>query len=159
MLSLTREYALAELAAYPDFEREARRRWVRWYLDFAHNYAGEDWEEWIHYNQLEPEEGNLRAVLHWCEDKEHYEAVRDLWLLLSHYANLYAYWDNRFWLQWLIEQSERRGEWSCFVKIIVRKSWLLIRECSSVSLKEADKILRRTWILRDHADLCVSGCT
>ncbi|MBC1224545.1 AAA family ATPase [Nostoc sp. UCD121] len=158
MLSLTREYALAELAAYPDFEKEARRRWVRWYLDFAHNYAGEDWEKWIHYNKLEPEEGNLRAVLHWCEDKEHYEAVRDLWLLLSHYANLYAYWDDRLdWLQWLIEQSERRGEWSCFVKIIVRKSWLLIRECSSVSLKEADKILRRTWILRDHADLCVQA--
>ncbi|BBD65046.1 hypothetical protein NIES4072_12900 [Nostoc commune NIES-4072] len=101
---------------------------------------------------------NLRAVLYWCKDQDRYEAVRDLWMLLIHYANVYAYWDDRLdWLQWLIEQSERRGEWSSFVKIIVRKSWLLIRECSSVSLKEADKILRRTWILRDHADLCVQA--
>ncbi|MEH2351235.1 MAG: NB-ARC domain-containing protein [Nostoc sp.] len=158
MLSLTREYALAELAAYPDFEKEARRRWVKWYLDFAHNYAGEDWEKWIHYNKLEAEEGNLRAVLHWCEDQEHYEAVRDLWLLLNHYMDLYAYWDDRLdWLQWLIEQSERRGEWSSLVKFIVCKSWLLIRECSCVSLKEADEILQRAWILREHADLCVQA--
>ncbi|WP_244141962.1 hypothetical protein [aff. Roholtiella sp. LEGE 12411] len=53
MLSLTREYALAELAAYPDFEKEARRRWVKWYLDFAYSYAGEDWEKWIHYNSAQ----------------------------------------------------------------------------------------------------------
>ncbi|MDM9585362.1 tetratricopeptide repeat protein [Nostoc sp. GT001] len=158
MLSLTREYALAELAAYPDFEKEARNRWVKWYLDFAHSYADEDWEKWIHYNKLEPEEANLRTVLYWCKDQDRYEAVRDLWMLLIHYANVYAYWDDRLdWLQWLIEQSERRGEWSSFVKITVRKSWLLIRECSSVSLKEADEILQRTWILRDHADLCVQA--
>lgn len=158
MLSLTREYALAELAADPDFEREARRRWVRWYLNFAHSFAGEDSEKWIHYNKLEEEQGNLRAVLYWCKDQEHYEVVRDLWLLLSQYANLYAYWDDRLdWLQWLIQQSERRGEWSSLVKIIIRKSWLLIRECSSLSLKEADEILRRTWVLRDHADLCVQA--
>jgi Tetratricopeptide repeat len=158
MLSLTREYALAELAAYPDFEREARRRWVRWYLDFADNYAGEDWEKWIHYNKLKEEERNLRAVLYWCKDQDHYAEVRDLWLLLNHYANLYAYWDDRLdWLQWLIEQSERRGEWSSLVKIMIRKTWLLIRECSPQSLKEADEMLRRAWVLREHADLCVQA--
>lgn len=158
MLSLTREYALAELAAYPDFEKEARRRWVKWYLDFAYSYAGEDWEKWIHYDRIEEEEGNLRAVLYWCKDQDHYQEVRSLWLLLNHYANLYAYWDDRLdWLQWLIEQSERRGEWSSLVKFMIRKTWLLIRECSEQSLKEADEMLRRAWVLRDHADLCVQA--
>ncbi|WP_193197183.1 tetratricopeptide repeat protein [Nostoc sp. MG11] len=158
MLSLTREYALAELAAYPDFEKQARRRWVKWYLDFAYSYAGEDWEKWIHYDRIEEEEGNLRAVLYWCKDQDHYEEVRSLWLLLNHYANLYAYWDDRLdWLQWLIEQSERRGEWSSLVKFMIRKTWLLIRECSEQSLKEADEMLRRAWVLRDHADLCVQA--
>ncbi|MFN6571140.1 AAA family ATPase [Dendronalium sp. ChiSLP03b] len=160
MLSLTREYALAELAGYPDFEREARRRWVTWYLDFARSYAGEDWEKWIHYNKIEQEEGNLRAVLYWCKDQDHYAQVRDLWLLLNHYANLYAYWDDRLdWLQWLVEQTERRGEWSSLVKIIIRKTWLLIRECSDRSLKQADEMLRRAWVLRDCADLdlCVQA--
>ncbi|MEH2420003.1 MAG: NB-ARC domain-containing protein [Nostoc sp.] len=158
MLSLTREYALAELAADPDFEREARRRWVRWYLNFAHSYAGEDSEKWIHYNKLEEEQGNLRAVLYWCKDQDCYEAVRDLWLLLNHYVNLYAYWDDRLdWLQWLIEQSERRGEWSSLVKFMIRKTWLLIWECSPQSLKEAGEILQRAWFLGDHADLCVQA--
>jgi NB-ARC domain len=158
MLSLTREYALAELAAYPDFEKEARQRWVKWYLDFAHSYAGEDWEKWIHYNKLEQEEGNLRAVLYWCKDQDHYQEVRDLWLLLNHYANLYAYWDDRLdWLQWLIEQSERRGEWSSLVKIMIRKTWLLIRECSLQSLKDASEMLQRVWVLREHTDLCVQS--
>ncbi|MBD2694652.1 ATP-binding protein [Anabaena catenula FACHB-362] len=158
MLSLTREYALAELAAYPDFEKEARQRWVKWYLDFAHSYAGEDWEKWIHYNKLEQEEGNLRAVLYWCKDQDHYQEVRDLWLLLNHYANLYAYWDDRLdWLKWLIEQSERRGEWSSLVKIMIRKTWLLIRECSPQSLKDANEMLQRVWVLREHTDLCVQA--
>ncbi|MEH2046609.1 NB-ARC domain-containing protein [Nostoc sp.] len=158
MLSLTREYALAQLAAYPDFEREARRRWVRWYLDFAYSYGGEDWEKWIHYNRLKEEEGNLRAVLYWCKNQDHYVEVRDLWLLLNHYANLYAYWDDRLdWLQWLIEQSERRGEWSSLVKFMIRKTWLLIRECSPQSLTQADEILQRAWVLRDHADSWVQA--
>jgi hypothetical protein len=158
MLSLTREYVLAELAAYPDFEKEARRRWVRYYLDFAQRNAGEDWEKWIHYSKLDEEQGNLREVLYWCKDQDRYEEVRDLWLLLYHYANLYAYWDDRLdWLQWLIEQSERRNEWSSFIKFSIRKSWLLIRMCSQQNLQEAEEILRRTWILRDHADLCVQA--
>jgi LuxR family glucitol operon transcriptional activator len=158
MLSLTREYALAELAAYPEFEQEARRRWVKWYLNFAQSYAGEDWEKWIHYDKLEEEQGNLREVLYWCKDQDHYQEVRDLWLLLNHYANLYAYWDDRLdWLQWLIEQSERRGEWSSLVKIMIRKTWLLIRECSQQSLKDADEMLQRAWVLRDHTDLCVQA--
>ncbi|MEH2206782.1 MAG: NB-ARC domain-containing protein [Nostoc sp.] len=158
MLSLTREYALAQLAAYPDFEREARMRWVRWYLDFAYSYGGEDWEKWIHYNRLKEEEGNLRAVLYWCKNQDHYAEIRDLWLLLNHYANLYAYWGDRLdWLQWLIEQSERRGEWSSLVKFMIRKTWLLIRECSPQSLTQADEILQRAWVLRDRADSCVQA--
>lgn len=158
MLSLTREYALAQLAADANFEKEARIRWVKWYLDFAHTYAGEDWEKLIHYNKLEEEHGNLRAVLYWCKDQGYYEQVRDLWLLLNHYANLYADWDERLdWLQWLIEESKRRSEWSSFVKIVIRKSWLLIRECSEQSLFEAEEILQPTWVLRDRADLCVQA--
>nr|AEU11004.1 hypothetical protein [Nostoc sp. 152] len=158
MLSLTREYALAELAADPDFEKEARQRWVKWYLNFARSYAGEDWEKWIHYKKLEEEQGNLRAVLYWCKDQDHYQEVRDLWLLLNHYANLYGYWDDRLdWLQWLIEQSQRRGEWSSLIKIIIHKTWLLIRECSVQSLKDADEMLGRAWVLREHTDLCVQA--
>lgn len=156
MLSLTREYALAQLAAYPNFEQEARIRWVNWYLDFAHTNAGEDWEKRIYYDKLEEEHGNLGSVLYWCKNQDYYQHVRDLWLLLNHYANLYADWDERLnWLEWLIDESQRRCETSSLVKIMIRKSWLLIRECSEQSLREADEILQQTWILSHDADLCV----
>ncbi len=158
MLSLTREYAFAELAAFPKFEREARLCWVNWYLDFASSYAGEDWEKWVNYNKLGDEEGNLRAVLNWCKHQDRYEKVRDFWLLLSHYVNLYAYWDDRLdWLEWLIQQSERRGEWSYFVQFVIRKSWLLIRLCDDKSLKEAEEILQRTWVLHKYVDFDVQA--
>lgn len=158
MLSLTREYALAELAVFPKFERQARLRWVNWYLDFASSYAGEDWEKWVNYSKLEDEEGNLRTVLNWCKHQDLYEKVRDLWLLLSHYVNLYAYWDDRIdWLEWLIQQSERRGEWSSFVQFVIRKSWLLIRLCDEKSLKEAEEILQRTWVLHNYVDFYVQA--
>jgi NB-ARC domain len=158
LLSLTREYALAELATDSVFERQARQRWVKWYLDFAHRYAGEDWENRINYKELKKEEGNLRSVLYWCRDQNHYEEVRELWLLLNHYANLYAYWDDRLdWLQWLIEQSQLRGDWSSLVKVMLRKTWLLIRECSLQSLQEADEMLQRAWVLKNNADLCVQA--
>ena len=155
MLSLTREYALAELAAYPDFEREVRARWVKWYINFASEYGGEDWKNWTRYDNLQAEEENLLAVLDWCQDQDRYEDIRDLWQLLNHYANLFGYWDDCLErLQWLIEASERHGEWSSWVKVIIYKSWLLIRMSSDESLSEADKILRQAWNLRESTDYC-----
>ncbi|MGA7933682.1 MAG: hypothetical protein WCA35_09060, partial [Kovacikia sp.] len=158
MLSLTREYALAELATNPGFERQARSRWVSWYLDFAQRYAGDDWEHWIHFSKLEEEEGNLREILIWCKNQDDYETVRDLWLLLNNYANLYGYWVDRLdWLEWLIEQSKLRVEWATFVKMVIRKSWLLIRMCSDENLQEANELLMQAWNLRSHADLHVQA--
>ena len=65
MLPLTREYALAELKAHPDFEREARDRWIGWYLSFSQRYAGQDAKEWQQFDGL-GEWHNLQAVIEWC---------------------------------------------------------------------------------------------
>jgi LuxR family glucitol operon transcriptional activator len=40
---------------------------------------------------------------------------------------------------------------------MIRKTWLLIRECSQQSLKDADEMLRRAWVLRESTDLCVQA--
>ena len=156
MLALTREFAIAELKAHPTFEQEARERWVTWYKDFAKRYGGEDWERWLQFDKLKAEEDNLLAVLYWCKDQERYQDVRDLLLLLNHYANLYGYWDDHLdWLQWLVEAAERRGDWATFVQIMIHKIWLLIRRRSEFDLEEADRLLRQAWLLREYVNYCV----
>ena len=140
MISLTREYALAELAANQDFEKEAWDRRVEWYLRFAQDYGGFDWGEWhIGYDKLEREWGNLLAVLGWCADHDLYDMVKDLWWYLNHFSSLYGYWTDRiFWLNWLIEESEKRAKSKDTVYALSQKSYILIR---MGHLKEAEDLL------------------
>ncbi len=66
MLPLARSYVLAELSAHPEFEREARNRWVNWYLSFAREHGSKDWKEWNDYQPLEQEWENITEVMEWC---------------------------------------------------------------------------------------------
>ncbi len=157
MLSLTREYALTELAAYPDFEQEARERWVKWYLDFAHKYGGEDSGDWqIKYDYLEREWGNLLAVLYWCADQDRYEDVKKLWKPVNRYTNIYGFWSERiFWLDWLIQLSDRQSDWSTWFYAISRKGWTLTLMGQQQNLKAAEKIFNEAWSRREYADFYV----
>ncbi|SRR6266567_2837609 len=126
MLPLTREYALAELAAHPVFEREARKRWVEWYIHFAEEYGGKDWKEWhIHFDRVEEEWENLLAVFNWCGLHERYDELRIFWQPeskggIEHVASIYGYWNDRLtWLHWLIQASERRGDWTAAVRALL----------------------------------------
>lgn len=125
MLPLTYEYALAELAAHPDFEQEARERWVRWYQEYAHKYGmgGTEWEEWhIQYDRLEEEWENILAVFNWCVAEERYENVIFLLEQVSSFANIYGHWDSYLrWIDWLIQAGERRGDWSRVFSQLVSK--------------------------------------
>ena len=66
MQPLTRSYVLAELAAQPEFEQQARNRWVNWYLNWVREHGGKDWKEWNDYQQLEQEWENITEVMEWC---------------------------------------------------------------------------------------------
>ncbi|NET37699.1 MAG: ATP-binding protein [Cyanothece sp. SIO1E1] len=152
MLPLTREYALAELAIHSDFEREARERWVNWYLDFAQKYGGKDWEEWnLQYDPLVVEWQNLRAVLHWCAEQERYVDVKNLWRDLDQVASLQGYWEDRLaWLEWLLEASERRGDSKTAVEVMSEHSYTLIL---MGKLEKAEKLLLEGWNIRTCATL------
>ena len=153
MLPLTREFALAELAAYPDFEQEARKRWVEWYINFVETYGGKDWEEWhIKFDRIEEEWENLLAVFKWCADHERYDEIRFCWLSggLLQFAYIYGYWDNRLtWLTWLIQEAERRGEWSRAAEAMTEKGYILTL---MNRLEEAENLFRRIWDLRTYTD-------
>jgi LuxR family glucitol operon transcriptional activator len=157
MLSLTREYALTELAAYPHFEQEARERWVKWYVDFARKYGGEDSGDWqIKYDYLESEWGNLLAVLYWCADQDRYEDVKKLWKPVNRYSNIYGFWAERiFWLDWLIQLSYRQSDWSTWFYAMSRKGWTLTLMDQQQNLEAAEKIFNEAWNRREYANFSV----
>lgn len=157
MLPLTREYALAELAAHVDFERDARERWIKWYLDFTKEYGGDDWQEWhTHFDYLEQEWDNLRTVFDWCAAKDRYLDVKAFWRedRVNEFANICGYWSDRLtWMDWLIESAEKRGDWNTVVSALSSKGFTLSLMSQPVALQEADAVLARAWNLRDHANL------
>jgi len=150
MLSLTREYALAELAAYPTFELESRERWIQWYFDFTKNNGQEEWEEWhLKYDLLQEEWENILALLTWCAAQERYIDVIKLWKNIREFTNIYGYWEDRmFWLEWIIKASEVRGELSVLVESMSDKGWTLFLK--SQNLEIAEQILLEAWNLRNH---------
>lgn len=157
MLSLTRDYALAELATHTDLEKEMRERWINWYLNFAKKYGRDAWEEWqIKYDYLELEWENIQAVLDWCAAQERYIDIKTLWKRVNRYANIYVCWDDRvLWLDWLINAAEKRGDWATFVYALSRQGWILTLTSRQKNLEEADIILEQAWNLREHVDFGV----
>ena len=154
MLPLTREYALAELAAHADFEQQARKRWIQWYLNFGKEYGGRDWKEWhIRYDRIEDEWENLLAVFDWCATHEQYSEMRAFWQggvgSVVHAASIYGYWDDQLvWTSWLIQAAERRGDWSTAVEVMVKKGYTLTL---MGRLEDANRLLSRAWELHEHA--------
>lgn len=152
MLPLTREYALAELTAYPEFEREARKRWVEWYIHFIEEHGGVDWAEWhIHFDQVEEEWENILAVCDWNATYDGYDTIHTLWQHrgIREIAHIYGYWDDRLtWLNWLTRAGERRGDWATVVEAMgdVGFTLSLIGD-----LEKASIFFQSAWNLREHA--------
>ncbi|MEY3870755.1 MAG: hypothetical protein RLZZ338_4649 [Cyanobacteriota bacterium] len=155
MLSLTREYAKTELGKDLEFEKNARKRWVQWYIDFGKEYGHKDWGEWhLQCDRLEAEWGNLVAVLYWCAEAEKYDNVKTLWQCLNDYAYFYGYWEERnFWLDWLIQAGERQGDWAGLTETLKNKGFILTRQGTPENLSLASEVLTRAWELRNYADL------
>ncbi|MDZ7962618.1 MAG: tetratricopeptide repeat protein [Aulosira sp. DedQUE10] len=157
ILPLTREYAYAELKDNLDFEKEAREVWFNWYLNFAKEHGGDDWGEWHNqYDWIDEEWENFLALLDWCSSQKQHSKVKELWQFLNKCANLYGHWvDRENWLTWLIESSQRRGDWGHFVQVTTALSWTLILRESPQNLAKADKLLQEAWKLREQTKLSV----
>lgn len=65
---LTLAFAGAKLRESPEWERESRERWLQYFLEFAREYTGEDWDDWQKYEVARPELPNLLSVFHWAFD-------------------------------------------------------------------------------------------
>ncbi|MEM7717260.1 MAG: RNA polymerase subunit sigma-24, partial [Cyanobacteria bacterium P01_A01_bin.68] len=161
MLPLTREYALSEMASNPEFEKHARNRWVKWYLDFAQDYGHKDWREWQDYQDLEQEWDNLAEVVEWCISNDRYNDVCKLWQYLKCYTfslsyrqNRLSYWDAPLlWLEWLSEAATSRHDLETAAKIIGDRAWKLTLMGQEQHLALADELFSQAWELHQHLTL------
>lgn len=158
ILPLTREYALSELLANPQFEAAARKRWVDFYLEFAQKYGGKYEKEWNDYHELEAEWDNICEVIEWCIAKDKYSIVCNLWQYINCYTysqryrqNRLSYWDTPLhWLSWLIEAAQKREDLSSTARMMSNYAWKLILIGQPQHLKQADNLLSQAWKLRQY---------
>jgi LuxR family glucitol operon transcriptional activator len=158
MLPLTREYALCELFANPEFESAARQRWVNYYLDISQKYGGKYEKEWNDYQELEAEWDNLCEVIEWCIAEDKYTDACSLWEYINCYTysqgyrqNRLSYWDTPLhWLEWLIEAAQKRQDLPNIAKMMSDYAWKLILIGQPQHLNRADNLLCQAWKLRQN---------
>ncbi len=156
---LTREYTLAELAVQIEFELMARKRWVELYRAFVAETGGLDWGEWVgQYHQLAAEWENVYAVVDWCLQQRRYDDVLHFWHHLRDFLLIDGHMADRLrMLQWLIHESERRGDWHNHVEALYQKgSTLLLMGCAE-GLPEAHQLLQQAWSLRGNVPPAVQS--
>ena len=156
MLPLTREYALAELGKHPDFEEEARKQWIDWYLSFAEEYGGHDMEEWhVRFDHLEEEWENLQSVFDWCANHEQYDVIKRFWCAdepssVVDFTTVYGFWDDRLlWLNWLIDKAGARGDWLTVLDATASYGFTLTLMSRH---DEAEESFKQGHLLRKHAE-------
>lgn len=150
---LTRTQALRELSTHPDFEVEARERWVKWYLNFTARYGGRDGLEMhLRYDYLEDDWNNVLAVLNWGINQGHYDDLLMLWNNVRDFTHIYGFWADRLnLLDWLVVEANNRLDYRTVVQITYDRAFTLTLTGPSTRLEEADSLLQRCWMLREYA--------
>lgn len=144
LLPLTREYTLSDLSRSLAFERHARERWVEWYLQFVQDYGGGSDAEFfqerhVRFDYIDAEWENILEVLNWCAERDLYKQFKLIWDNVIVYASDYSHWEILLnWTDWLIEEAERRGDYSTKLRQLSRKA----------------TVIRRMGKLQDAAALC-----
>jgi LuxR family glucitol operon transcriptional activator len=156
MHPLTREYVLTELKSHPEFEQQARERWINWYLQFSQAYAPQDWKQWNEYQNLEQEWENLQAVIDWCIQHNRYEEVKKFWQHIKGYTYVRGYWHERLtWIDWLLQIAQQYQDKAMLLEVLVDKGWTLALMWMGKpeQLVEVDALFEQVSHLQENEDL------
>jgi len=160
--SLIKQYIMADLVNFPEFERDARHRWVEWYLRFVQKQGGKDWQEWQEYTEIEQEWDNISEVIEWCIASDRYKEVCQLWRYVKCYTYSQGYrqsrldcWDTPLdWLTWLIQVAQTQQDWATAAEIMGDRAWKLTLLGQSQHLLAASILFTQAWELRQHQPRC-----
>ncbi|QEI42658.1 hypothetical protein BMF77_03269 [Dolichospermum sp. UHCC 0315A] len=163
-LPLTRTDVFAKLKNNPDFEQQARERWINWYLQYSQEYGkknDKDWDEYTYLDYLDAEWDNLKAAIEWCINKNKYHELLQFWrnIRSSSYdqgSSCISPFNRLPWTKKLIElinnkEYKKPEDWSILAEVSYDQAWTLtLRE----KFEDAEKLFREIWQLRKYQDLC-----
>jgi tetratricopeptide (TPR) repeat protein len=151
LLPPTREYALAELNAHPEFEAAARARWVQWALAVSSQLETPHWREWSDSVLPHPDWENLQAVIEWCIEHDRYDDFRQLWALVKGYTYLHGYWNECLdWLTWWVEAAQTRQDQAGVAQALRDQGWMLMLMGQPSQLAAAAACFAQVWAQRDR---------
>ncbi len=162
MSSLTHDYAHAHLKQNREFEAQAIKRWVQYYIELSQDNGRKnlyDWERgnWSQrFDVLEEQWENLEAVIEFCVRQELYDEFKSLWISLNNYTEVYGKWAAHFrWLKILMEQAKHNFDDQTIVFAKSAIARVHIREGSNDNLSDAEQLLEEAQNLESFADLPV----
>jgi hypothetical protein len=146
LLPLTRSYVLAALQANSHLETEIRDRWVYYYTSSLKKSGEQNSEN--ESERLELEWENIREIMEWCIEQEHYSDFYQLWHYIKDYTQFRGYWQERFvWMDWLIEAAQKRQDWQATAESMLDKGKTLLLLGQPQQYQEAIALLERAWTL------------
>ena len=86
---LTRAFAGARLGDDREWEREARGRAAKYFLDFAKRHGGVKWEK---FEILDIERENVLSVMDWCREVEEWRLFIDLEAAMRYFLSFGGDW-------------------------------------------------------------------
>lgn len=119
---LVRAYGQSRLQSRPEFEQEARDRWVRWYANFL---AQQDAEDWPALQTLDTKRENVLGLLDWALKHKHPLApklVKSFWYFLYIRGEWHAC---ESYTRQAVDLARSRGEIDTYLWLKSRLGWLL----------------------------------
>lgn len=133
---LVRVYIEVRLAERPQFEAEARNRWVHWYVQLASD-VGYCWKDLTRLRLLDPEKETVYSVLRWVWHNERYELALRLAKDIGYFLYQRGFWEENMVSEIMHVEAARRlsdiGEEILALSYIIR---LLINQ-GQISMAEA----------------------
>jgi hypothetical protein len=103
---LVRAFAKARLVETTDFEREARKRWVRWYVQLAAK-VGDTWQDMSKLELLDPEIETADAVARWALVHDRNAEAFQLADRVGYYYYVRGGWDRKLAINLLQVEAAR----------------------------------------------------
>lgn len=135
VLPITRDYALAELSAMPEWEREASQRWIEYYAELTRE-ANQSRDN---LKRLEYELENIWAVIRWLDSQ--LDSQEEMQRLANFVTNVYyflyqeGYWDK---LQPLFEK--------CMTWAIKEKNTRTAAKLLTLTYIAEEKDMAKEWL-------------
>ena len=137
-------FADTKLKEWPDWEKEARERWIEWWLDFTKVHGGPmEWTE--HYSLINEVRVNLSLVCEWCVAHGRYGALQAIWHSerLLWMTSVYGCWKLRLtWLRRIGRAAEARKDKATALEAMVEQGFTLTQ---MGRVEEAGEMLKSAW--------------